>query len=238
MHTPRCFVEQTLTVGKQLELPGPSAHHLIHVLRMRQGQTLTLFNGLGGEYNCEITLSRRSQVSVRINTFIDVERESPLFTSLGLAVLKRQAMDAALVRATEMGVTEIWPVITENCSVSRHQIKPDHWLQVIRSSCEQCGRNTPPRVHQPTELASWLNERGHELCLLANPEATLRMTETPANAARVAMLIGPEGGMTDGETRAAESSGFVSINLGRRVMRAETVPTALLTLVQQRWGDL
>ena len=235
MHSPRFFVEHPLTTGEALQLPQPVSHRMLHVLRMQVGDEAILFNGSGGEFLVTITHIKRSNVSVNINKFENISRESGLRTILALAVLKRHAMEAALTRATELGVAEIVPIMTDHCSV--RSVRHEHWGEVIQSSCEQCGRNQLPRLALACTLDDWLASPPQGLRLLGNPLATSSLKAIASNPTTVSILIGPEGGLTSSEVDAAENAGFQSIALGQRILRAETAPAALLALVQYRWGD-
>lgn len=236
MHSPRFFVKHPLTTGEVLQLPSSVAHHMLHVLRMQAGHSATLFNGLGGEFLVTIAHIKRSVVTVTIGEFENISRESNLKTILGIAVLKRHAMEAALTRATELGVSEIVPIMTSRCSV--RIARQEHWQEVIQSSCEQCGHNQLPQLSETSNLDDWLASPPPPLRLMANPLATSTIKEIDSNPSAVSILIGPEGGLTSAEVDTIEHAGFQSVSLGRRILRAETAPAALLALVQHRWGDL
>ncbi len=239
MRIPRFFLQQDLVSGREVALPRETAHRLIHVLRMKAGQSLRLFNGKGGEYEATVSAIHRADVRVLVNQYLGHDLESTLFTDLGMAVIKRNAMDAALTRATEMGVSRITPLITANSSVRKSQLTPEHWLQIISASCEQCGRNTLPSLNSVTDINQWLSQRSTDIKLVADPHASHKISDFPTReVSSVAMLTGPEGGLTQEETRQAESAGFLSVGLGKRILRAETVPIALLALVQHHWGDM
>ncbi len=235
MGSPRFFVKHPIIAGEALQLSQSVSHHMLHVLRMKTGDQATLFNGSGGEFSAAITHVKRSNVSVTIDEFQNISRESSLNTILALPVLKGNAMDAALTRATELGVTEIVPIMTDRCSKPR--VRNEHWQEVIQSSCEQCGRNQLPHLSSMCNLEDWLASAPQGLRLLANPLAKGSLKEIASNPTTVSILIGPEGGLADSEVDAAEHEDFQSIALGHRILRAETAPAALLALVQYRWGD-
>jgi 16S rRNA (uracil1498-N3)-methyltransferase len=238
MAVPRFFVDQELRPGSQIALPQSAAHHLIHVLRLRKDDDITLFNGAGGQFSATVANIVRSSAIVSIGDFEVIDRESSLVTHLGIAVIRKQAMDAALVRANELGVTEITPLLTERVSVNRRQQSDNHWKNILSGSCEQCGRNRLPVLHPPTLLDDWLRDTTTDVRIVAHPYDSHPSDELPHHAGSASLLIGPEGGLTSDEVQAATSAGFRPISLGPRVLRAETVPAVLLTLAQLRWGDL
>lgn len=234
------FVDEALSPRTTVILRGARAHYLRNVLRCREGDSLTLFNGEGGEYRGTIAAVGKKGVSVDIDAFVAEDRESNLTIKLGLGITKRDAMDAALQKATELGATEITPLVSEFTSVpeksfhSRHS----HWLEVTRSACEQCERNRPPRLFAPTGAGEWISAVEADMKLVAHPGDWDRLRETQPAPGSIAVLIGPEGGLSAHELALATTREFMPVSLGPRILRADTAPVAMLVLVQARWGDL
>lgn len=240
MRIPRLYVEAALAVGGTVTMTSASAHYLVHVLRCRPGNRVTLFNGKGGEYTGEVTRIARDRVDVRLDAFCPDDRESPLTIKLGLGVIKRDAMDAALQKATELGVTEITPVVATFTDVPARAVagRASHWLQVVRSACEQCGRNRPPAVHDATPLTAWLSTVTADAKWVAHPGAPGGFVDPLPGLRSIALLTGPEGGFNDAEVANCLAAGFTPVSLGPRILRADTAPLALLALIQAKWGDL
>lgn len=239
MHLPRLYIDQNLDIGDKVMLPEKSGHHVQQVLRTGPGGRLVLFNGLRGEYTAVISAVIRSQVEVNIIHFEDVDRESRLDITLGLSILKREAMNKAIEKATELGVTNIVPLETTNISVSRKKIESrhDHWNQVIQSACEQCGRTKLPSLAHAISFTDWINSAKGDLKLIPSLQATRSLADVQSTPVSIYLPIGPEGGFSAAEETCAVKAGFIPVRLGRRVLRAETVPAALLSLLQFRWGD-
>jgi 16S rRNA (uracil1498-N3)-methyltransferase len=239
MSLPRFYIDQGLEARGSVILPEKTAHHVRDVLRARTGDQLILFNGLGGEYTAEITDISRKQVEINIIAFDEINRESCLEITLGLGILKRDAMNSAIQKATELGVTRIVPLETANISVSRKKFenRQQHWHQVIQSACEQCGRTKLPILHDVLHLTEWIDIAVGDLKLLSSLNTTLGLNEIQMTPGSVCLLIGPEGGISDKEELSAVQSGFKPVLIGKRILRAETAPAALLSLLQFRWGD-
>ncbi len=240
MHIPRIYINQDLNIGQKLILPEGPAHHIQHVLRCKAGDPLLLFNGQGGEFHSTILNLAKRRIEVSIDDSIIHHTESSLDTTIGISVLKRDAMNAALQRATELGVSRIIPVLTANCSVSHQQIskREQHWQLIIESSCEQSGRVKLPALLPTHSFSDWLVRVSDlDLKLLASLSSGGRLADIVAEPQSVGLLIGPEGGITADEEKEALTSGFVAIRFGGRILRAETAPAALLSLLQYRWGD-
>lgn len=240
MRTPRLFVDEALAPHTTLTLKDAQAHYLRNVLRSRDGDPLTLFNGKGGEYRGTILVVGKKEVSVDIEAFMAEDRESQLTIKLGLGITKRDSMDAALQKSTELGATEITPLLSEYTSVPERSLasRHGHWLQITRSACEQCERNRPPRLNAPISAGEWINTVTADLKLVAHPGDSNGLGEQDPAPRSIAVLIGPEGGVSEGELALATATAFVPVSLGPRILRADTAPVAMLALIQARWGDL
>jgi len=241
MRIPRIHTGQPLQAGASFDLePGPS-QHIARVLRMRAGDALILFDGLGGEYPATISAVDKKTVTVSTGENLAREAESPLVIHLGIAVSRGERMDLVVQKATELGAAAITPLFTQRTEVrlkgEREEKKLAHWRQVAVSACEQCGRNRVPRIHPLQPLEGWLSACDAALKLVLHHRADeMPVGEQPP--ASIALLIGPEGGLAEAEIAAAEAAGFLSLALGPRVLRTETAPLAALAVLQARWGDM
>lgn len=240
MRISRIYLPQPLTVGQQIQLSPEAARHLVTVLRAKVGTELILFNGEGGEYRATLTEANNKKAFVSIDSFEDVNRESPLNIHLGIGLSRGDRFDLVIQKATELGVTEITPLYTERTEVKlkgdRADKKLRHWQQIAISACEQCQRNIVPTVNQPVALNDWLNTDADQKFVLhhRSDKALRDYTNTPKTAA---LLIGPEGGLSEAEIATAEQNGFDHLTLGPRVLRTETAPLTAITLLQFQWGD-
>ena len=240
MRIARIYTPQALASHQQIELDTAPAHHLARVLRARVGDVVTLFNGEGGEFSATLTIVDKRTVVADIGEFCVDDRQSPLQTTLGIAISKGERMDWVVQKATELGVTQIQPLLTERVEVKlkgdRLEKKIQHWQQVAISACEQSARNQIPAVAEPIKLDQWLDRVNAECKLVLHHRSSGALTDlTPPSS--VALLIGPEGGLSSEEIESAEHQGFAPLTLGPRVLRTETAPIAALTLLQYLWGD-
>jgi 16S rRNA (uracil1498-N3)-methyltransferase len=244
-HPPRFLVSAPLISGAELDLPEQPARH-VAVLRLREGDRVTLFCGDGGEYAAVLTQIARKLVRVRIGERLDVARESPLRITLAQCISSGDRMDLTLQKATELGVYAIVPLSSERSVVKlrddRADRKHSHWQHVVAAACEQCGRNTVPEVRAPTDIQAWLRSIGEDkpdgsLRLLLAPNAKMSLSNIDRQT-DVTLLIGPEGGLAEQEIAVAMRHSFQSIHLGPRVLRTETAPIAAIAALQVLWGDL
>lgn len=232
MSAPRFYVDADLRVGARVALPDRVAHHAQHVLRLRDGAAIVLFNGRGGEYAAVLLAGRRA--AARVDAHAPVERESPLTPTLVQALLTADKLDWIAEKATELGVTRL---VLAPCARSvvrlegaRLQRRLDHLREVVVAACAQCGRNRIPEVVAAADWAGALDLAPVGARLLLHPDAvgTLADGVDFARDAAVSVAVGPEGGLTEGETRAARDAGWAPVRLGPRVLRTETAGLAAL----------
>lgn len=237
---PRIHVPAPLVEGATLALPEGPARHITRVLRMLPGAPLVIFDGNGQEAGVRLAEASRKQVTVSVEAVWPGQGESPLMIHLGQAVSKGDRMDYAIQKAAELGVTDITPLYTQRTDVrlkgDREVRKLAHWQAVAASASEQCGRAVVPNVYPPQVLGEWLDQRGESLRLMlhlatGNP---FQRTEAPSS---VAVLIGPEGGLSDEDVKAAQEARFTPLTLGPRILRTETAPVVALSLLQYHFGD-
>jgi len=237
---PRFFAPLRLSPGAQIELPERVARHCA-VLRLRRGDAVILFNGEGGEFAAELTRVSRGDTHACVISKQTPERESPLAITLAQCVSSGDRMDMTLQKSTELGVSRILPIVSERSvaklSSDRADRRVAHWRNVVIAACEQCGRNRIPEVTAITDLAAFLSAAasdGLRLLLAPDTDRDLKQLEPPRE---VTLLVGPEGGLALEERQRAESSGFVPIRFGPRILRTETAPLATIAAMQVLWGD-
>lgn len=240
MRLPRLFINSDLKEGVVVELPKESSHYVRQVLRLREGSSVILFNGLGGEYRGKVSVNNK-QTNVMIEEFINSSVESPLRIHLGQGISRGEKMDYVVQKAVELGVAEITPLFTERCGVKldeeRAEKRLEHWQKIIISACEQCGRNSIPRMHPPAEISEWITQRKESRRFICHPGLSSDEFSHEGKES-VAILIGSEGGFTEAEVAGAMVYDFKSFALGPRVLRTETATVAALARLQFSWGDM
>ena len=241
VRTPRFHIRAVLAPGSELALPPDAGHHASRVLRMREGDAVTLFNGEGGEHEARIVRVSRDGVTVQVGKFDPIERESPLQITLVQAVSAGDRMDLTIQKAVELGVAAIQPVLAERSVVrlkgDRGDSRREHWQRVATSACEQCGRNRVPQVAAAIALAEYRAPENSLRLLLAPAGTTaLRSVGAAANR-RVVIAAGPESGFSPREEAMLVSAGFAPVRLGPRVLRTETAGPAALAALSALFGD-
>jgi len=182
--------------------------------------------------------------------------ETDLRIVLCQGILKGEKMDVVLQKATELGISEFVPVITERCLV-RDTRKVGRWRKIAEEAVEQCGGAVIPRIHEARLFAGMLQKGGPALTgLIFRPECGREFADAfdgllsglpdvePAGediertaSWPVHLFVGPEGGFTEQEVLRAEECGLVATSLGRRILRAETAAIVAVALMNAFWGD-
>ncbi|MDZ7811111.1 MAG: 16S rRNA (uracil(1498)-N(3))-methyltransferase [Arhodomonas sp.] len=244
---------QTMGLDTRIFLPGPLASGItvtpdgeviahMRARRLRAGDTLTVFDGRGGEYAARLERLERRAASMALLEHRSREAEPPVPVVLLQGVAKGERMDTAVQKAVELGATRVVPVITDHCVVrldpERAEKRKQHWQRVATSACEQCGRNRVPVLDAPMPLTkAW--DRGDGLQgIVLDPNDGDGISSLPPAGPGIALLVGPEGGLSDAELADARNRGFLALALGPRVLRAETAAIAALSVLQARFGDL
>ena len=243
MRLNRVHADQPLADGEEVALPEAAAYHVARVLRLRAGAPLVLFDGSGADFRGEIIAVEGDRVRVRVGERTTGLRESPLAITLVQAVSRGERMDWTLQKATELGVRRIQPVLSARSVVrlDEHQgaKKLRHWQAIVAGACEQFGRSVLPEVRAPLDLSRFLAEVARDgQRLVLSPSGPASLAGLASTAARVELLIGPEGGLEDAELDAALRAGFAPVRLGPRVLRTETAGIVALAVLQALWGDL
>ncbi|MFM7001738.1 MAG: 16S rRNA (uracil(1498)-N(3))-methyltransferase [Limnohabitans sp.] len=239
---PRFYCPAPLQTGLALSLPAGAARH-VQVLRMQPGDSITLFNGEGGEFEATVTRMGRSDVEVEVGAHQPTEREAPCAVHLLAGITANERMDWLVEKATELGAVSITPITAERSVLKlkgeRADKKLAHWQGVAVAAAEQCGRNRVTRIDAASTVAQWVaqhpaaDETAMRL-VLSLSEGTRPLTEAVQGQTTVTLLSGPEGGLTPTEEAQAIGAGFVPVTLGPRVLRAETAPLAVLASLTLR----
>lgn len=241
MRIPRIYVPGPLKVGDEIALPADASHHLVDVLRLKNGSQLRLFNGDDGEYSAQLCAVARGQTRAKIAAHHAVDRESPLAVTLVQGVSRGTRMDYTLQKSVELGVAAIVPVLCERSALrldaQRRRNRVAHWRGVVINACEQCGRTRPPKLAEPVSFADWLDSYQGDPGLILDPQAETRFADLARPTDGLLLVIGPEGGLSVTELAMCQTAGFRLLALGPRVLRTETAAVAALAAIQTLWGD-
>lgn len=221
------------------------AHHLARVLRLGAGDVVQALDGRGHELTVRLT-----EVGPRGAAGTVVERvaratESPLDLTLVQGIVKGDKLDAVIRMATELGVRRVAPVITERtiarAEPARWPHRLERWRRVAREAAKQSGRAIVPDVEAPCDLAEWTaapRAPGLFVCLWERETTALAAVLPAERVERASVVVGPEGGLSEGEVERLGAAGAIVAGLGPRILRADTAGPVAIALLQSRYGDL
>jgi 16S rRNA (uracil1498-N3)-methyltransferase len=240
---PRFHVKEAAP-GARVALPEHAAHHAREVLRLRGGASVRVFDGRGAEFEAELEEVSRRVVSARLGAAVAPRPESPLRLVLAVSPLKGDRMELVVQKATELGVSAIWPVVTfRTDAAARPALKGsrgERWDRVASGASEQCGRAVVPEVAETTTLDEMVARAfdGPRVALLETPGHAPLASLSLDPSSGLLLLVGPAGGFEPAEAAALREAGFTPASLGPRILRAETAAVAAVAIAAALWGDL
>ena len=225
----RLHVTEQLRAGESITATAAQAHYLGTVMRRGPGDRLRLFNGRDGEFTARIASIRREHARLQVEQQLRPQMPEPDLW-LAFALLKRDATDLVVQKATELGVAALLPIVTERSNT--HRMNANRLAAVAVEAAEQCERLSVPELRAPQPLAALLAGWPANRPLFAAIERSAAPPIGPINGPR-ALLVGPEGGFTKAELDSLQQRTFViPVSLGPRILRADTASIAGLALLQ------
>lgn len=242
MRTVRIYEPQgNLHENMEITLSENGSGHLCRVLRFKEGDLFNIFDGIGHEFKAKLVRSGNKAAAQILETVAN-SSESPLQIELGQVISRGDKMDLTVQKAVELGIFEITPLTSIRCNVKldekRSLKKVDSWQKIAVSACEQSGRSFVPKVNEITDLKTWCSKDREALNLTLDPLSSLRLKDLKPTAAKIRLLIGPEGGLSQDEINDAAESGFIGVSLGPRILRTETAALVALSILGSHFGDL
>lgn len=242
---PRFFIDIPPEDGTAV-VTGEDAHHMLKVLRMKPGESLTLCDSRGSDYACTFVQVAPEGAVCRVEGVSRSRGEPDVCVTLFMGLPKGDKMDFIVQKAVELGAAEIVPFLAER-SVSRPDAKTlrkkcERWRKIAREAAMQCGRGCVPSVGEPvTQAQAAQMAAGSDAPLFLyedEREHGIRQALAGRRPATVSLMIGPEGGFAPQEAQTAVQAGMLSVSLGPRILRCETAPLAALSAVMYETGNL
>lgn len=237
----RFFVEKSQIGEKEIQISGADAHHIKHVLRMRQGEEVLVSDGDKMEYTCCIQELKEEEVSVEIMFAEESGLELASKIYLFQCLPKADKMELIIQKAVELGACEIIPVASVRCVVKldakKEANKRKRWQGISESAAKQSKRMYIPEiapvmnVRQALDYAKQIDVKLMPYELADGMESTKKLIDEIKPGQSVAVFIGPEGGFEESEVTAAAEAGFQPITLGKRILRTETAGFTVLSIL-------
>jgi 16S rRNA (uracil1498-N3)-methyltransferase len=241
------FLGDSAVSGASVTVTGELYRHMARVLRLKEGAEVQLTDGAGNRHCGIIDELGSKSLTVRITKTEGARQEGPaLRVTLYQGLPKGEKLDLILQKCTELGVTEVVTFDAARSIVKlsgeRSAARLGRYEKIVQEAARQSGRRSAPGVAIGGSLKSVLREADHEVRLLLwEGEQTTGLRETlqrdPAPES-VAIVVGPEGGLSEEEVEAAAACGFIPVTLGQRILRTETAGLAMLAILQFHWGDI
>jgi len=229
-----------------LKIEGDEVKHIRKVLRLKAGDEIIVFDGLGKEFEGAIVEEGLSSVVIKIQNIFSSKRDSPLEVTLAQSLLKGEKMDYLIQKATELGVKEIIPffssrsvpLLEKSKKLKRHH----RWEKIAIEASKQCGRGVVPKIESLQDYSDMLQTASPDtlrLILWEKEGIKLKeILERLKEKKKIFFIIGPEGGFSQLEVDEAKKTGFIPVTLGRRILRAETASLCFLSILQYEKGDI
>lgn len=241
-HT-RLHCETPLGEGVAVHLDKDAAHYLNHVLRLRQGHCVHVFNAGDGEFVAGIEKLSKKGAELRVGALVQAASAPRIEIELCLGLSRGDRMAWAIQKSAELGVRRITPFFSARGDVKmprgRSANRLAHWHRIAVSAVEQSGGFLVPAFSEPSPLEQVLQSPADPGCmrLLFDPTGAQPLPEDLPGK-RLQVVTGPEGGFAEPELKLAARCGYAVVSLGPRVLRTETAPLAVLAILQHRYGDM
>ena len=236
------------TLAAVIEITGDDAHHLMHVMRAKEGQEVIVVDAENQVARMAMSAFREGAVTLTLQERLAADTESPIGLVLAQCLLKADKMDLVVQKAVELGAVGVIPVRSQNCVVrydaKKAAARRDRWQKIADEAAKQCGRTALLSVAAVTDLNDFLQQNAaaaeSELIFFYENEQdqTVKSYLSQVQAKRIVLLVGPEGGFSLDEATAVAAASGHSVTLGPRILRAETAALTALAVVQYEKGDL
>ena len=251
----RLFLPTEKLASEQITITGDEARYLSLVLRMKPGEQIIIFDGTGYRYICSVVYCHKKEVVIEKIKKEPYSAESPVSITLAQGIPKGDKMDFIVQKSTEMGVKKIIPLITERSQV-KHTFRSERWRKIALSASQQSGREKIPDIEEPIGFKDFFNppipllSKGDEGGFLDKNHCGIIFSEEQKeqnlkkilnsfkDTKNIILLIGPEGGFSDTETKMANEKGFMTASLGPRILRTETAALSAISIIQYELGNM
>ena len=242
----RFYVPQPRVEQGTLKVEGEEVKHIRKVLRLKEGDEITVFDGLGKELKGTIVEEGLSSVAIRIEHVISSRKDSPLEVTLAQSLLKGEKMDYLIQKATELGVQDIIPFISSRSvpflEKSKRLRRHHRWARIAVEASKQCGRAIIPKIEPVQDFSEMLRAAApNTLRLILWEKEGMKLKEILGRSKErqeIFFVVGPEGGFSQREIEEGKKAGFIPVTLGERILRAETASLCFLSILQYEQGDI
>ena len=242
---PKFFVDPASIQGSNIYITGDDVNHITKVLRLSENDIIMVCDGDGKDYKVSIRNLSKKEVVTEIMEEIPCLTEPPVKVVLFQGIPKASKMEYIIQKNTELGISEIVPVLTHRTVVKiedkkAETTKLDRWQKVALEAAKQCNRGRVPVVSQPIRFYEAL-DRIAEMDIKMMPyekentHALKTLLQSQTSPATIGILIGPEGGFEESEVQEAQDKGISTVTLGPRILRTETAGASVLSILMYEY---
>ncbi|MFC1496336.1 16S rRNA (uracil(1498)-N(3))-methyltransferase [Candidatus Margulisiibacteriota bacterium] len=235
----RFFVSTNQIRGKTAEITGSDVNHIKHVLRLHLGTHILICDGISKTYLTRIKSINIERVELIIEKELEESSEPKIKVTLAQCLPKGSKFDFIIQKSVELGVYSIIPTLSERTVPDikgKEKNKTERWYKIAKQAAEQSGRKIIPEVQPPMSFEEVLTLKDqYDLALLPwelekdkQLKLAIRNREVHSQVPKLLLLIGSEGGFSQSEADKARKAGFATVSLGKRILRTETAPIAIL----------
>ena len=230
------FVEKSQVGKEYVTITGSDVNHIRNVLRMKIGEMIRISDREGGNYFCKIAETGENFVQADIVSVDEEGTELPSKIYLFQALPKGDRMETVIEKAVELGVYEITPIYTENSIIKidsqKEEKKLIRWLKICKEASEQSFRDTIPIINKIQNIDDLKVNDLNLICSTREKSNYIKnVLKKASNCDKINVVIGPEGGLSPKEEDKFIKMGYLPITLGNRIMRVETVPLFILSII-------
>ncbi len=231
----RIYSGQKLKINKTLTLDKESSNHLIQVLRKKEGSLVELFDGKGTSFIAEIVSLEKKLVKVKLLKIESSSERKGIKIDLGQSLIKSESFSYSIQKSTELGVSSISPLYTERTVVKldsgKIQSRKERWQSIAKHACQQCGENWLPEINKIQTLKEWIETVNAKNKIVLYPSSKIKLSSLELNES-VAVAVGPEGDFTDNEVALLKEKDFLPVQLGERILRADTAVISAISAIR------
>ena len=236
---PRFFVNSEKIEDGRLEITGEDAFHIARALRMAVGDEITVADTDGRIHTCRLSKIRDDAVSCDIIGTAEAQSESPVYIKLYMAYPKSDKLEVIVQKAVELGAMEIIPFSSSRCIkkpvAEKQERQTARLTKIAEEAAKQCGRSSLPKISLPKDFATAVKEASESelalICYENEERLSLKDALPEAPPKTLSVVIGSEGGFSPEEAETAVSLGLRSVSLGKRILRCETAPSFVLSVI-------
>ena len=229
-------MQRYFAVDKDLNISDKDKHHIINVMRMKLNDKIEIVYN-EKVYMCEINDISKKDVSYSVKDIIDINNELPVKVTIAVSLVNEKKLDFILQKCTELGVYDFILVNSDRSKIKidgKEKKKIERWNTITKEAAEQSHRNIKPIVRDIMSINDVL-KLDYDLkltCSTKENEKTIKnVLQNSTNCDRIIIVVGPEGGLTISEEEKLEKNGFIPVTLGNFILRTETVPMYIMSLI-------